>query len=149
MTISALSAATTACEASGWRLSNLELQKLLFLSHRTFMGRNDAEPIVNEGFEAWDYGPVIPELYRIVWPFGAGRIDALPPVRRRRSRDEHHVIREVVDHFSGRTAGQLVDLTHSPGGAWDRCYVPGRRHTPIPNEYILQEYRRLVDARRS
>ena len=142
MPISALSAATTACETANWRLSNLELQKLLYLSQRTFIGRNHGTPLLEETFEAWDYGPVVPELYRIVRFYGASRIEALPPVHRILNRREHTVIREVVEHFAGRTPGQLVELTHRPEGAWDRNFRPGRRHIRIPNQDILDEYER-------
>lgn len=143
MPISALSAATTACETANWRLSNLELQKLLYLSQRTYIGRKHGRPLLDEEFEAWDYGPVVPEIYQIAKIYGASRIEALPPVRRIPTRSEHRVIREVVEHFADRTPGQLVELTHRPGGAWDRNFTPGRRHIRIPNRDILDEYERL------
>jgi len=99
--------------------------------------------LVEDAFEAWDFGPVVPDLYRTVKVFGAGRIEALPPVRRALNRREHRVVREVVEHFADRTPGQLVELTHRPGGAWDRNYIPGRRHIVIPNRHILDEYQQL------
>ncbi|QZN99150.1 Panacea domain-containing protein [Chenggangzhangella methanolivorans] len=62
MTVSALSAARTLGELRDWTLSNLEIQKILYLAHMYHLGRT-GQPLINEAFEAWDYGPVVPEVY--------------------------------------------------------------------------------------
>jgi len=38
MTVSASAAAKRMCERSGWTLSNLELQKLLYIAHMFHLG---------------------------------------------------------------------------------------------------------------
>lgn len=141
MTISPNSAATTACEALGWRISNLELQKLLYLAHMIFMGRNNGDLLISENFEAWDFGPVLSSLYQEAKIFGPDRISALPKVKRNLNLSEHKVIKEVVTFFGKKTPGELVDLTHIRGGAWDRHYIPKVRHIVIPNSDILNEYK--------
>ena len=141
MPIIPLSAATTACETLNWRISNLELQKLLYLAHMTFMGRTGGRPLVNEAFEAWDFGPVLPSLYSAARIFGSDPITQLPRVNRNPALQEHRTIAEVVQFFGDKSPGELVDLTHVPNGAWDRNYVPRRKHVRIPNEDVLREYR--------
>ena len=69
MTITAQSAASRACCRSGWSLSNLELQKILYVGQMLYLGRYN-EPLVNEVFEAWDYGPVLPTIYHSAKMFG-------------------------------------------------------------------------------
>lgn len=70
MAISVISAAETACEHSGWTLTNLSLQKLLYLAHMKFLGQQDGEPLLKEAFEAWKYGPVVSRLYQKIKKFG-------------------------------------------------------------------------------
>ncbi|RWO77206.1 type II toxin-antitoxin system antitoxin SocA domain-containing protein [Mesorhizobium sp.] len=65
MTLHVLSAAKHLAKQSGWSLSNLELQKILYLAHMFYLGRT-GEPLVSGHFEAWDYGPVHPDLYHRV-----------------------------------------------------------------------------------
>ena len=70
MSVSSLSAARLVCELRDWKVSNLELQKILYIAHMIYLG-NESVPLIDENFEAWDYGPVIPELYQHVKGFGA------------------------------------------------------------------------------
>lgn len=144
MAIPPLSAAITACEERNWTLSNLALQKILYLAHMTYMGRNKGAPLVNENFEAWDYGPVLPSLYQNARIFGSGAVESLPRFSRNLARPEHAVVRQVTNFFGDKTPGELVDLTHRKNGAWDRYYRPKVRHIQIPNQAILTEYRSKV-----
>ena len=141
MPLDPISAATTVCDTLEWQVSNLALQKLLYLAHMTFMGRNAGKPLIKEGFEAWDYGPVISSLYGTAKIFGAEPIASLPRFRRNMALREHKVIAEVSRFFGDKSPGELVDLTHIPGGAWDKNYIPRRKHIPIPDRDILDEYR--------
>src|SRR5690606_7691743 len=75
MTISVFSAARYLCEKSGWTLSNLQLQKLVYLAHMVHLGSVDREKgLIRERFEAWDYGPVSPALYSEARAFGSGSV---------------------------------------------------------------------------
>ena len=60
MAVSALSAGKRLGKHSGWTLSNLAMQKLLYIAHMYHLGMYDATPLVTGHFEAWDYGPVHP-----------------------------------------------------------------------------------------
>lgn len=146
MSVSVFSAARYLCEKSGWGLSNLKLQKILYLAHMVHLGEHH-QPLVNERFEAWDYGPVSPELYRQVKTFGSGPIRNVfhgfsnpgdPSIRAS--------LDDVYDQVGHLTAGQLVQITHRSGGAWDTHYVPGVLGVRIPNEAIREEYDERVRA---
>ncbi|MEP7173721.1 MAG: type II toxin-antitoxin system antitoxin SocA domain-containing protein [Aestuariivirga sp.] len=147
MTINVLSAAKHLAKRSGWTLSNLELQKILYLTHMFHLGRNNGEPLVHGLFEAWDYGPVHPDLYRRAKIFGSDPVenifhgDADVPEGAERA-----ILDEAYDSLGHAGPGKLVRATHSVGGAWHTNYVPGRRHCVIPNEDILAEYQTLKDA---
>lgn len=149
MAISALSAGRTLCKLRDWSVSNLELQKILYLAHMYYLGRLGV-PLIREEFEAWDYGPVIPELYRHLKGFGADPvrnvfhwIDPVAP-----NTPEYAALSTFAVATKGMSAGQLVANTHWQGGAWDKFYHPNIVGIKIPNSEILNEYRsRFVDIR--
>jgi uncharacterized phage-associated protein len=148
MPVSVFSAAHRLCEASGWTLSNLKLQKILFLAHMVHLGER-GEGLVIQPFEAWDYGPVSPDLYQRVKAFGN------QPVRNVFHGDPMVVdpnINATLDRVYGQvgnwSAGQLVRTTHRKNGAWEACYNPDYRGAVIPNERIQAEYfARLAEQR--
>ena len=122
-------------------MSNLELQKILYLAHMFHLGRT-GQPLVFERFEAWDYGPVIPDLYHRVKGFGNGPVrnvfhwvPAVPPG------PEYDTIRESADATRHTSPSRLVAITHWDRGAWAQCYRPGVAGISIPNDLIAAEYR--------
>jgi uncharacterized phage-associated protein len=141
MSVSVFSAARHLCERSGWTLSNLKLQKILYLAHMVHMGEK-GEPLITERFEAWDYGPVSPDLYRKVRVFGSSPIrNVFHGVPLPKSPTVIETLDDVYNQVGSWTAGELVRSTHRKNGAWDRTYIPGAMGIPIPNEAIQQEYR--------
>jgi len=141
MTVSALSAARALCELRGWSVSNLEIQKVLYLAHLYHLGTK-GEPLVWEPFEAWDYGPVVPDVYARAKGFGS---NAVPNVFHwvpalAEDSPEYATLKEVEQAVRGFSPGRLVDLTHWKDGAWAACYRPGIRGIRIPNDKILAEY---------
>lgn len=144
MTVPVLSAAKRLAERSGWTLSNLELQKILYLAHMFYLGRHDGQPLVHGQFQAWDYGPVHPDLYHRAKIFGSAPVRNVfygaPDLQQGPERD---ILDEAYEGLGDAGSGRLVKATHKPGGAWDRNYKPGIRHCVIPNTDILAEYRGL------
>lgn len=135
------SAAKTVCAMRGWTLSNLALQKVLYVSHMVHVGRYGA-PLVAETFEAWDYGPVLPSLYRQVAMFGADPVkDVFYMAKEAPEGPERQTLDEVNRFLAPMTPGQLVGMTHWKQGAWAAVYRPGVRHIPISNELVADEYR--------
>ena len=141
MTVPVFAAAKRICERSGWSLSNLELQKLLYISHMFYLGRHD-EPLIQGYFEAWDYGPVQPNLYHRAKIFGSSPVgNIFRFAEELGDRAEARMLDEAVAELSKAPPGRLVAITHWDMGAWAKHYVPGGRGIVIPNEDILLEYR--------
>lgn len=60
------------CKELGIGVSNQKLQKLLFLIQEEF--KNNNKQCFNEYFEMWDYGPVIPSVYKKYRVYAGGNI---------------------------------------------------------------------------
>lgn len=148
MTVSVFAAAKRLCAKSGWTLTNLQAQKILYLAHMFYMGRNAGRSLVDGQFEAWDFGPVHPALYRRLRIFGRDSVqnifhDAVDIP----DGPEAAIIDEAYEGLGHLGAGQLVSATHKPGGAWQKVYQPGVMGIPIPNQAILDEYQALNGVR--
>lgn len=141
MTISTFEAAKKICQLGNWQITNLKLQKILYIAHLLYIGRNNGLPLIDESFEAWDYGPVVPSLYQKVKFFGGEMIDNIfyDINLDGRNTNEFKTIEEVCENLKNKTAGELVSITHRNNGAWHKSYSI-RRGLKISNESILQEY---------
>jgi uncharacterized phage-associated protein len=147
--ISALSAARTLCERSGWTLTNLELQKMLYLAQMVYMGEHDGEPLFSDPIEAWDLGPVVPDVYRRVRAFGAQPIqDVFFGVPKVDDAARLETLNAAVDQLRRYSAAQLVSITHDRIGAWYKNYRAGARNVVIPDADILEEFEKRRERRK-
>lgn len=146
MTVPALAAAKRLCEQSGWSISNLELQKILYIAHMFYLGKHGA-PLVLGHFEAWDYGPVHPTVYHKAKIFGSEPVENIfHAVGSIAESEVVATLDEAVKVLSDHRPGRLVAITHWDRGAWAKHYLPGERGCVIPNEDILREYQDRTDA---
>jgi len=106
------------------------------------MGKYDGAPLIKESFEAWNYGPVVPELYHRMKPFGADPVgnvfhwvSSADP-----SSAEFDSLRAAAEGTKSFNPGQLVANTHWEKGAWANVYKPNIRGIKIPNSAILNEF---------
>jgi uncharacterized phage-associated protein len=142
MAVSVLQVARTIGDLSGWNLSNLEMQKIAFIAEMLHLGRTGA-PLTEGDFQAWDRGPVHPDLYHWAKMYGSSK---LPPTAFRHVAPlspvtpAYKAVKDAYESMKGMSPWRMVDLTHQADGAWASCYVPGRRGTIIPKHKIAREY---------
>jgi uncharacterized phage-associated protein len=60
----------------GKALTHLHVQKLVYIAHGFHLALYD-EPLVDEQFQAWDFGPVAPELYWALKRYGSRTVTRL------------------------------------------------------------------------
>ena len=149
MAISAKQAAKEICELGGYKVSNLKIQKILYISHLTYLGIT-GEPLVEENFHAWRFGPVVPSLFHKFKKFERKSIskNAFRGVDNTSDETAKEVIAEIWKGFGGLSVWSLVDFTHRKEGAWYKAYYGsrwrmGRPGKVIPNNDIIQEMESL------
>jgi uncharacterized phage-associated protein len=147
MTVSAFDAANHLCETSGWKVSNLQLQKILYMADMNFTGQSQTR-LIDEDFEAWDYGPVLPSLYHKCKAFGS---KAIPRVfwgaRDISGTPEAKMLDLAWEKLRSASPGQLVETTHTPDGAWVRCYGQAVRNAKISKSAMIDEFTRRIGRR--
>ena len=143
MALNPISAAKRMCERSEWSISNLTLQKILYLAHMFHLGIHDA-PLVTGHFQAWDYGPVHPEVYHYVKVFGAEPVrNVFRSIENAQEGKETELIDQAVDQLKSKKPALLVQITHRKEGAWFKHYKPNQNNIVIPDSDIKKEYKDL------
>ena len=121
------------CTKDNCPISNLQLQKILYYIQREFL--QQGEIAFPEEIEAWQFGPVVPEVYRQYCGFGALPIRMRYMVRI--ELDDIRMINPIIEKKRILNPWDMVSDTHSSGKAWDLIYRDGLGdHQIIPQELI-------------
>ncbi|MCD8148453.1 MAG: DUF4065 domain-containing protein [Clostridiales bacterium] len=114
-------------------ISNLQLQKILYYVQKEFLQHGSIA--FSEEIEAWQFGPVVPNVYRQYCGFGAIPIRMSYEVDL--ESDDAKIIDVVVEKKRILNPWDMVNDTHSKGKAWDIIYQ-GRigDHQVIPQNLI-------------
>ena len=125
----------------------LKLIKITYIAHGWMLAVHN-RPLISEDVEAWQYGPVIPELYREIKRFGKNSIEALDDIDCvDLDNQENSIVTQTHEKYSGFRAAQLVELTHKEGTPWFEVTDGGRdigRGLVIENDKIADYYRSLL-----
>lgn len=131
---------------SDWTLTNLELQKILYLANMSHLGEHK-KLLIQGNFEAWKFGPVHPKLYHQVKQFCANPIaeSAFTKIKDLDSKQyerEIKILEDFHEMFPSGSANVLIEITHWEGGAWKKIYVPSKNNV-IGQKHILEEYKKI------
>lgn len=92
-------------------LSPMKLQKLCYYAQGLYLGGH-ANPLFPEDFQAWEHGPVCPELYNRFRSYSWRAIaDEITPPNLESSIADH--IQEIVSSYGLYDAGALSRMTHA------------------------------------
>ncbi|MEH2531079.1 putative phage-associated protein [Bradyrhizobium sp. AZCC 1588] len=145
------------CDKQGVEVTNLSLQKIVYFCHVWSLIELKA-PLVAQRFEAWEFGPVLPYLYREFKGFDrspirsrAKRIDVLTGqsqvVSYKFDGSTADILTKIIAFYSRLRPGDLVELTHAQGGPWYKVWNhrgsvnPGMK---IADEEIVRFYSKRV-----
>lgn len=144
------------CDAAGVAVSHLALQKIVYFCH-VWSLIELGQPLVRQSFEAWEHGPVLQYLYRGFKGFGSapvrGRACQMDPRTGQQVTVSYDfadptrvLLTRVVAIYSRFSASTLRELSHAPGGPWDRVWHHGGKINPgmrIDNRDIEHFYSRM------
>lgn len=126
--------------------THLELQKLLYFYWCEYFKKYKKDIFEND-FQAWKYGPVIPEIYDNYKIYGKEKIhcsdnEKLIISSRLVSLVDYNKIIRILDiimeKYEKHGASALVDKTHESGTPWDVVYRKGDgENSIIPKDLII------------
>jgi uncharacterized phage-associated protein len=135
----------------GLFVTQMKLQKLVYFAQGVHLAKYHRN-LINENFQAWMYGPVIPEIYEDFKFYGSRPITDTaeftpsstytPPFRLdAEALDTINYTWGVLKDYS---AMSLSKWTHRPDGPWSKVYDPEVKSTPISNNDIKQYFEKLL-----
>ncbi len=142
---------------SGRSLTQMSLLKIIFYAHGWYLATKD-KPLVKQPIEAWEYGPVIKVVRDAFRSFGKNPINKyaekmdletgeLVPVGHKLSSEDEKFVDDIYRLYSQKSAFELSDMTHEPGGPWDAVWntksAVGRFGLRIRNEEIRDYFRKM------
>lgn len=124
----------------GFPVSNLKLQKMLYFIQGVMLIEYE-ERAFDEKIEAWQYGPVVPDVYFAYSSYGASPILLRYPDIDLNVRVQV-AANVVIDSFLKKSAFALVNETHKEGSPWDKAYHSGDKEIRIADirEYFSDHY---------
>ena len=132
-------------EKSGFSLTNLKIQKLLYYVYGVCLAATDKGRPFDEQPEAWQYGPVFPSVYHDLKIYGSqhvrhkilGAVDLANQVVK-------NIVDAVYEFFGDLSEAVLIRSTHKPAAPWASVYKRGTRRATIPDETIKQYFQEHV-----
>lgn len=123
-------------EDSGDLISNLKLQKLIYYAQGFHLALFDG-PLFDDAIDAWQHGPVVPEVYRAYRAHGGQGIPAPtdfdPSVF---SQDQIDMMNEVYSVYGQFSAWKLRNMTHEES-PWKDCAI----NEEIPQGAMLEYFK--------
>lgn len=127
------------CNEHGYGVSNLKLQKILYFVQAAFLV-NINKKCFNESIEAWDFGPVVPEVYHEFKFYGNNNIPSIYEYIDYSNGvweaekvkfdngiieiDDRDLINGMIEECCKYSAGRLVEITHNQD-PWINAYTKG------------------------
>lgn len=147
-------------------LTQMQLQKLVYIAHGWNLAIN-GHPLTDDSLQAWDYGPVYPELWESLRFYGKEPVSRpimtsdLPvygfcdddeeatEVTDKLSEYEIEVIDRVYQVYGNFRAFKLSALTHEDNTPWHQVFVKeNNKRGPIPDELIRDHFIELARQRK-
>lgn len=131
-------------------LSKLKLMKLVYIAQGWHLAYHEA-PLINEEVEAWQYGPVFPNLLAKMKKYKKKEVvkEVLSILERSLNNIDAkigekgiNIIEGVSKQYERNTGGELCGMTHMPGTPWDiTCQKHGGHiFNPVIDQYVIRDY---------
>lgn len=118
-------------------ISNSQLQKILYFIQKEFL-KTRGERAFSDYIEAWQFGPVIPEVYYRYCGSGGMTIVFSFEDYTLKEYDQLTIDR-IVNEKRELSPWKLVEETHKPNGAWAKTYKNGKGYRDVIPISLIQE----------
>jgi uncharacterized phage-associated protein len=135
----------------GTPVTPMAIQKLVYFAHGWMLGVY-GRPLISQRIEAWEYGPVISDLYHAFKHFGdlpitepakaaqmTGTMFQItqPKIPKYQDPDVAKLLDQVWEAYKHFTAIQLSNMTHLPGSPWRTARQNGQ---PFIDDDCIKKY---------
>jgi len=92
-------------------ITNLKLQKVLYFAQAYYLSKV-GKPLFSDNIEAWEYGPVVPNIYHKFKARGSDPIICEEDKSALLDEDKE-TLKKIWGTFGGYSASKLVDISHA------------------------------------
>jgi uncharacterized phage-associated protein len=134
-------------ERSSNSLTPLQLIKLTYIAHGWCLALNNS-PLIDQDVQAWQYGPVIPELYHKIKHFRGNPVsEPIASVVKTIDDESKSLLEAVFGAYGHLTGEKLSALTHAKGTPWSEVWNRMERNAVISDVVIKKHYDELASKR--
>ena len=126
-------------EEDGANITPMKLLKITYIAYGWFSLSGDGRLFADK-IEAWQYGPVIPNLYHDIKKFKDYTITEKIGNADELTDDKKNWISKIYDMYKGYSSLQLSSMTHKNNSPWYQVYQSGIRNIEIPDNNIKKYY---------
>ncbi|MBO6505036.1 MAG: DUF4065 domain-containing protein [Kordiimonadaceae bacterium] len=132
--------------ADGEKLTPMQLIKLVYICHGWTLALTDRQ-LIMEDIEAWQYGPVISDLYHALKQYKSSAITS--PINNMFEKIDkfddvqESIVEQVYNIYAKYTGIQLSSLTHKKDTPWDLTWNTYGQSAVIPQQWIREHFKEL------
>jgi len=126
---------------NGDLMTNLKLQKLLYYLQGYYLAVFD-KPLFDDEIEAWQYGPVVPDVYYEFNAFGKNALQPTDSGTAQFTNEEEELLNEVFEVYNEFSAVGLMHRTHNEP-TWKN--VPTAKGSIITKERMTKFFKTRVN----
>lgn len=129
-------------------ITHLKVQKLLYYAQGINLAVHNA-PLFKENIVAWQHGPVVKEVYKILCNYGRNDIEFkdewFNTIEKIEKDDElSEILNITYENYGGYTAWQLREKTHIAGGPWEKTVDSKGMDRVIDNDLIKNYFQKNI-----
>jgi uncharacterized phage-associated protein len=126
-------------QKDGRVLSIMSILKLAYIAHGWRLEMVDA-PLFNNKIEAWQHGPVIPDVYSTFRPQGVAPLAIASDYAMPEDPNDVGFLEQIYAIYGHLSPFRLSELTHVAGGPWETARKWGGWYADIPDDLIKSHY---------
>lgn len=135
-------------------ITQMKLQKMVYFAHGYHLAKYGT-PLVEENFQAWKFGPVIPEIYSNYKLYGSDYINDTRYASFLKSEEVDTTrlsesARDAIEYTwkatKNLTAAELSNWTHLPDSPWSKYYHENDREAVIENNSIKEYFKGFLSG---
>ncbi|AZV00322.1 Panacea domain-containing protein [Paracoccus sulfuroxidans] len=126
-------------QKDGRELTIMQLLKLVYIAYGWHFEMRKSKLFPNR-IEAWQHGPVIPDVYRSFRRQGIIAKSVVDADKANFGDRYDHFLEEIYKIYGDMGAFQLSEKTHEPGGPWDLAVKRHGLFSPLSDQDILEHY---------
>lgn len=128
------------CIEEGNPVSNLQLQKIMYITHLYYFRNHKAKLITNLPFEAWKLGAIIKKVYHKYSIYVSNpiinKVELDPNIKQK---IKNLNLDQVIINLSNYNFNELVRYVCEKEGAWDKTYQNGLGNREIISDKLIEE----------